>query len=237
MWNRAISRSVRRFEWPYDHAEIVADGVVHVLGIGLGLAAIAMLIALAARVAEPLELTSVLVYGGGLLTVLMVSALYNLWPISRAKWLLRRFDHSAIYLLIAGTYTPFISQMKTGFASMGLLVGIWATAPFLHNGSVPTLYDLLLPAARRPVSFPTGQREYDPIKLGIQTDRAKYSLPPGLPGFLMDTRLRGNWNTGHEWSFYPTLTDDQRYAIIEFLKTYTTEPPNPGTPPKMTEAK
>jgi hemolysin III len=128
MWNRAISRSVRRFEWPYDHAEIVADGVVHVLGIGLGLAAIAMLIALAARVAEPLELTSVLVYGGGLLTVLMVSALYNLWPISRAKWLLRRFDHSAIYLLIAGTYTPFISQMKTGFASMGLLVGIWATA-------------------------------------------------------------------------------------------------------------
>src|SRR4029453_10468499 len=41
---------------------------------------------------------------------------------------LRRFDHSAIYLLIAGTYTPFISQMKTGFASMGLLVGIWATA-------------------------------------------------------------------------------------------------------------
>jgi hemolysin III len=128
MWNRAISRSVRRFEWPYDHAEIVADGVVHALGIGLGLAAIAMLIALAARVAEPLELTSVLVYGGGLLTVLMVSALYNLWPISRAKWLLRRFDHSAIYLLIAGTYTPFISQMKTGFASMGLLVGIWATA-------------------------------------------------------------------------------------------------------------
>jgi hypothetical protein len=117
------------------------------------------------------------------------------------------------------------------------LVGIWATAPFLHNGSVPTLYDLLLPAARRPVTFPTGQREYDPVKLGIQTDRARYSLPPGLPGFLMDTRLRGNWNTGHEWSFYPTLTDDQRYAIIEFLKTYTTEPPNPGTPPKMTEAR
>ena len=42
----------------------------------------------------------------------------------------------------------------------------------------------------------------------------------------MDTRRRGNWNTGHEWSFYPTLTDDQRYAIIEFLKSYTSEPPN-----------
>ena len=57
-------------------------------------------------------------------------------------------------------------------------------------------------------------------------------LPAGLPGFLMDTRLRGNWNTGHEWSFYPTLTDDMRYALIEFLKTYTTEPANPGSPPR-----
>ena len=62
------------------------------------------------------------------------------------------------------------------------LVGIWATAPFLHNGSVPTIYDLLMPAADRPVTFPTGQREYDPVKLGIQTDRSKYVLTPGLTG-------------------------------------------------------
>jgi len=117
------------------------------------------------------------------------------------------------------------------------LVGIWATAPFLHNGSVPTIYDLLKPAAERPVTFPTGQREYDPVKLGLETDRAKYVLPPGLPGFLMDTRRRGNWNTGHEWSFYPTLTDDQRYAIIEFLKSYTSEPEHPGSPPTATNAK
>ncbi len=117
------------------------------------------------------------------------------------------------------------------------LVGIWATAPFLHNGSVPTIYDLLKPASERPVTFPTGQREYDPVKLGIQTDRAKYALPPGLAGFLMDTRFPGNWNTGHEWSFYPSLTDDQRYAIIEFLKTYTSEPPYPGSPPKVAAAK
>jgi hypothetical protein len=117
------------------------------------------------------------------------------------------------------------------------LVGIWATAPFLHNGSVPTIYDLLRPAVDRPVTFPTGQREYDPVKLGIQTDRTKYVLPPGLAGFLMDTRMRGNWNTGHEWSFYPLLTEDMRYALIEFLKTYTTEPPNPGSPPKTTGAR
>jgi hypothetical protein len=112
------------------------------------------------------------------------------------------------------------------------LVGIWATAPFLHNGSVPTIYDLLKPAAERPTAFPTGQREYDPVKLGIQTDPSQFTLPPGMIPFQFDTRVRGNWNTGHEWSFYPSLTDDARYAIIEFLKTYTQEPANPGTPPK-----
>src|SRR3954469_21335709 len=55
------------------------------------------------------------------------SAAYNLWPVSRIKWLLRRFDHSAIYLLIAATYTPFTVQMRSGLAS-GLLVGIWTAA-------------------------------------------------------------------------------------------------------------
>jgi hypothetical protein len=103
------------------------------------------------------------------------------------------------------------------------LVGVWATGPFLHNGSVPTIYDLLLPAALRPATFPLGTREYDPVKLGIQTDPAKYSLAVNQTPFTFDTRFPGNWNTGHEWSFYPTLNDEARYAIIEFLKTFTSE--------------
>jgi hypothetical protein len=103
------------------------------------------------------------------------------------------------------------------------LVGIWATGPFLHNGSVPTIYDLLQPASKRPVTFPTGTREYDPVKLGIQTDAAKYTLAPDQSAFTFDTRLPGNWNTGHEWSFYPTLDDTARFDIIEFLKTFTSE--------------
>jgi hypothetical protein len=110
------------------------------------------------------------------------------------------------------------------------LVGIWATAPFLHNGSVPTLYDLLTPAAGRPVTFPLGTREYDPVKLGYQTDMAKFPLPPGAQPFTYDTRLTGNWNTGHEWKFYPELTDEIRYEIIEFLKTYTKELQPSGAP-------
>jgi hypothetical protein len=101
------------------------------------------------------------------------------------------------------------------------LVGIWATAPFLHNGSVPTIYDLLKPAADRPVMFPTGQREYDPVKLGLQTDPAKFVLPAGLHPIELDTRIAGNWNSGHEWPwFYPTLDDEKRFAIIEYLKTH-----------------
>jgi hypothetical protein len=105
------------------------------------------------------------------------------------------------------------------------LVGIWATAPYLHNGSVPTIYDLLLPAAQRPVTFTLGTREYDPVKLGYQGDPSRWSLPQGAQPFIFDTRLAGNWNTGHEWSFYPELTDEIRYEIIEFLKTFTTDLP------------
>ncbi|HTI38673.1 MAG TPA: di-heme-cytochrome C peroxidase [Vicinamibacterales bacterium] len=113
------------------------------------------------------------------------------------------------------------------------LVGIWATGPFLHNGSVPTIYDLLLPAAKRPATFTLGTREYDPVKLGIQLDPSKYTLAPEQSTFTFDTRLPGNWNTGHEWSFYPDLDDAKRYDIIEFLKTFTSESaigmaPEPG---------
>jgi mono/diheme cytochrome c family protein len=98
------------------------------------------------------------------------------------------------------------------------LAGIWATAPYLHNGSVPTMYDLLLPAAERPKRFSTGQREYDPVRLGYQQDKAKYRLPPGVIPIEIDTTLPGNSNAGHEWKVNQ-LTEDQRWAIVEYLKT------------------
>jgi hypothetical protein len=111
------------------------------------------------------------------------------------------------------------------------LVGIWATPPFLHNGSVPTLWDLLHYSKDRPVTFTTGQREYDPVKLGLQTDPSKYTLAVGLDPFTFDTRRAGNWNTGHEWDFYKDLDDEKRYAIIEYLKTHNDhfDPPPPPT--------
>src|SRR5215475_6870843 len=116
-----------QISWDYDRAEIIADGVVHAIGVCLGLIGAVTIIVIAVKL-ERIEVAPILVYVIGLVTMLGLSAAYNMWPVSPAKWALRRFDHSAIYLLIAGTYTPFIAQMKIDFVSVALMVGIWLTA-------------------------------------------------------------------------------------------------------------
>lgn len=93
------------------------------------------------------------------------------------------------------------------------LHGAWATAPYLHNGSVPTLDDLLRPAAERPASFPVGSRAYDVAKLGLTIE--------GVDGWMFDTTQKGNANTGHEGAPFGTeLSDDERRALLEYLKGY-----------------
>ncbi len=113
--------------WNYDRAEIIADGVIHAAGIVLGLAGTIAIMIVALKL-PPVEISSIFVYAVCLITMLVLSATYNMWPISPTKWLLRRFDHSAIYLLIAGTYTPFLVLMKSGIASVGLGIGVWSSA-------------------------------------------------------------------------------------------------------------
>src|SRR5438128_9206563 len=113
--------------WDYDRGEIIADGIVHATGIFLGLIGAIMIVVVSVKM-QQIELAPILIYAGGLIAMLVLSACYNMWPISPTKWILRRFDHSAIYLLIAGTYTPFLAQMKTGFAAAGLMIAVWATA-------------------------------------------------------------------------------------------------------------
>jgi hypothetical protein len=61
----------------------------------------------------------------GLMTMLVLSAAYNVWPVSRAKWFLRRLDHSAIFVLIAATYTPLLVKAGAGSGSTALLIGVW----------------------------------------------------------------------------------------------------------------
>jgi mono/diheme cytochrome c family protein len=113
------------------------------------------------------------------------------------------------------------------------LDGIWATAPYLHNGSVPTLYDLLLPVDQRPAKFMVGSRTFDPKKVGFKSD--------GYAGFQYLTAMAGNSNAGHEYGtrdvavtnadgtvaknpdgsdkMLPALTDDQRWDLVEYLKS------------------
>ena len=124
----SVHAAAGAMRWNYDRAELIADGVVHVVGVCFGLIAATVLIVLTAVYATALEVVAVSVYVAGLLAMLVLSATYNLWPVSRAKWVLRRFDHSAIYVLIAATYTPFIMELKDSIFAIALLIGVWCVA-------------------------------------------------------------------------------------------------------------
>jgi hypothetical protein len=95
-----------------------------------------------------------------------------------------------------------------------VLQGIWATAPYLHNGSVPTLADLLNPAAERPASFQVGPI-YDPDKVGLAAEQTGLSTMLTTTG--CDARDSGNSRCGHE--FGTTLSADDKKALLEYLKT------------------
>src|SRR5262249_44858956 len=121
------------------------------------------------------------------------------------------------------TVSPYGSLMAYKGRSLN---GVWATGPYLHNGSVPTLYDLLLPACPqgsapsaecRPNKFELGSREFDAVKVGPVTS--------GYKGFTFDTGVRGNSNAGHEYAsgktaqpdgtMLPGLTKEQRLDLLE----------------------
>jgi hypothetical protein len=88
------------------------------------------------------------------------------------------------------------------------LNGIWATAPYLHNGSAPNLDELLKKPNKRITSFKVGSREFDPINVGFRTD---------VGTFTFDTTLPGNLNSGHDYGI--EFSEDQRAQLIEYLKS------------------
>lgn len=112
------------FRWCYTVAELWADGAVHALGIILTLVGSIALLATVAGHTTVAQLSAVVVYLATLAFSIGASAAYNVWPVNRTKWLLRRLDHSAIYFLIAGTYTPFMIEMGT----YPMLASVWAIA-------------------------------------------------------------------------------------------------------------
>src|SRR6201996_8143064 len=124
----SIHAATGAIRWNYDRVEIIADGVVHAIGILCGLIAATVLVVLTAVYASALYIVAVSIYVAGLLAMLILSATYNLWPVSRTKWVLRRFDHSAIYVLIAATYTPFMLELGDNTMGLALLAGVWCVA-------------------------------------------------------------------------------------------------------------
>jgi hypothetical protein len=119
-------------------------------------------------------------------------------------------------LLYAGYPWRFSRFHKTeGYANQPL-DGIWARSPYLHNGSVPTLRDLLEPSNRRPSIWYRGSDELDLAKVGYRSDAAA----PNGHLFFYNTARPGNHNTGHEGHRYGTdLPDSAKDALVEYMKT------------------
>lgn len=107
----------------YERGEVIADAVVHALGTILGVAGAGALVAIGSH-RSAIWLVAIAIYLTGLLTMLGLSAAYNMWPVSPIKWWLRRLDHSAIYLLIATTYTAFLLPVHSA-GRTALLAVIW----------------------------------------------------------------------------------------------------------------
>lgn len=160
------------------------------------------------------------------------------------KWIVRRaldwlytlgssfFDNDIKPSNKAGNYNPDTTanpyQSLLSYKARSLN-GIWATAPYLHNGSVPSIYDLLLPSKRagdpegnyRPNEFMVGSREFDPVKIGFRTE--------GYDGFNFRAIRTGDLNTGHEYGASPTaqpdgtvlpaLSEEERWDLVEYIKT------------------
>lgn len=159
------------------------------------------------------------------------------WPRRALDWLYMMaksfFDNEIKASVKSGNYQPDTTaspyQSLLSYKARSLN-GIWATAPYLHNGSVPSIYDLLLPVKRandpadglyRPTEFKVGSREFDPRKIGLRTE--------GYDGFTFKADKRGDLNSGHEYGTVHApavngekqepLTDEERWDLVEYIKT------------------
>ena len=111
----------------YTRPELIADGCVHAISVIAGLIAASILIAIALTHLDPGAAAAVVIYALGMLAVFCFSAAYNMTRGPR-RWLLQRFDHAAIYVKIAATYTPFAALKLGGLAGFSLLGVVWGIA-------------------------------------------------------------------------------------------------------------
>jgi mono/diheme cytochrome c family protein len=162
--------------------------------------------------------------------------------IIRDKYYTERRFTSEQRACFEGFGTLDVPQIVAGYKPRPLQ-GVWATPPFLHNGSVPNLYELLSPGYERSKGFWLARREFDPVKVGYMTDRTSSN-----GGFWFDTRQPGNFNTGHEFRaghvpydernpraqygvIGPELSVQERFDLIEYLKIHQDPAPPRSRPP------
>ena len=137
---------------------------------------------------------------------------------------LKKLNLSEAQMADLNGYRELPPAPTDGVYKAGPRDGVWATAPFMHNGSVPNLYEILIPAAQRTKNFWLGG-EFDPVKVGLAGTATSGT-------FLMDTTLKGNSNAGHSFQdgprgngiIGPLLTDAERWALIEYLKSIPERP-------------
>jgi hemolysin III len=136
---------INGIRWAYDRYEIIADAIVNGIGVVFALIGATVLIFYATVWSSDGEIAAAWIYGTGLVLTLAMSFSYNVWPVSRTKWILRRFDHSAIFILIAATYTPFLERGADDPVVLAMLVAIWlcAAAGIALKCLFPGRYDRL----------------------------------------------------------------------------------------------
>lgn len=122
---QAESAPFQTGRWNASPAERLADGIVHLIGIVCAISAGSILLAMAFTRTASGEYLALVLYVVALLAVLSVSFVYNMWPQTPVKWVLRRVDHSMIYVLIAASYTPFLVQLPERTEALPVLAFVW----------------------------------------------------------------------------------------------------------------
>lgn len=118
----------RLMKRPFSVAELLADGIVHSIVLVAGILSFAVLLAKVAMIGDYTRLASLIIYAIGFFFTFGFSLAYNMAPISPVKWVLRRFDHASIYIMIAGTYTAMLANGAAGEWSGSLLAFVWIGA-------------------------------------------------------------------------------------------------------------
>ena len=121
-------RLARRLNEYYTVGEEIANGITHGIGVALSVAGLVLLVSLAVNRGDPRHVISFTIYGTSLLLLYLASTLYHSLHFPSWRILLRKFDHACIYILIAGTYTPFLLLEVGGRLGLGMLAIIWGIA-------------------------------------------------------------------------------------------------------------